>query len=84
MDSIESVNVGDYVRWLYPLGYEDVQSKQFSYGLVMDIKMEENYDGKIILLLDSGYRQSFWLSLDLLVELGSMEVARNGHWKRVR
>ena len=65
------------------MGYEDVQRRQYSYGLVMDVKMEERLDGKIILLLDSGYQQSFWLSLDLLTELGSLEIVKDGCWQRV-
>jgi len=70
------------VRWLYPLGYIDVKRRQYSYGLIMSVKNEEGKDGRIVLLLDSGYKQSFWLSLDLLVELGSMEILQGG-WQSV-
>ena len=64
MVSKDSIKIGDYVRWLYPLGYVDLQRRNFSYGLVMNVREEEDeqsIDGKIVLLLDSGYKQTFWL-----------------------
>lgn len=87
MVSKDKIKIGDYVRWLYPLGYVDIQMRKFSYGLVMDVTNDEdaqNIDGKIVLLLDSGYKQSFWLSLDLLIELGNLELLKNGEWKEVQ
>ena len=81
MVSKDSIKIGDYVRWLYPLGYVDLQRRNFSYGLVMNVREEEDelsIDGKIVLLLDSGYKQTFWLSLDLLIELGNLELLING------
>ena len=85
MENRKNIKVGDYVRWLYPLGYIDLQKRQYAYGLVIDIKdEEERIDGKIILFLDSGYKQVFWLSLDLLIELGNLEMLRNGKWRKFR
>ena len=85
MENRKNIKVGDYVRWLYPLGYIDIQKRHYSYGLVTTIKEEEErIDGKIILFLDSGYKQLFWLSLDLLVELGKLEILKNGTWSKVR
>tara|TARA_Y100001951_G_C11244795_1_gene242707 strand:- start:3 stop:260 length:258 start_codon:yes stop_codon:yes gene_type:complete len=85
MENRKNIKIGDYVRWLYPLGYVDVQKRNYSYGLVTDIKdEEERIDGKIILFLDSGYKQLFWLSLDLLVELGKLEILKDGTWRKVR
>jgi hypothetical protein len=66
------------------MGYIDMQKREYSYGLVMDARFEKDMDGRIILLLDSGYKQSFWLSLDLLVELGELQVLRVGQWQDVR
>ena len=84
MENRKNIKIGDYVRWLYPLGYRDIQKRNYSYGLVTDIKdEEERIDGKIILFLDSGYKQLFWLSLDLLVELGKLEILKNGTWNKV-
>jgi hypothetical protein len=85
MESRKNIKVGDYVRWLYPLGYVDLQKRQYSYGLVTDVKDEDlRLDGCIILLLDSGYKQSFWLSLDLLIELGDLEIIKDGEWHKVK
>ena len=85
MENRKNIKVGDYVRWLYPLGYIDIQERNYSYGLVTRIKEEEErLDGKIILFLDSGYKQLFWLSLDLLVDLGKLEILQDGTWNKVR
>ena len=87
MVSKDSIKIGDYVRWLYPLGYVDLQRRNFSYGLVMNVREEEDeqsIDGKIVLLLDSGYKQTFWLSLDLLIELGNLELLIDGEWRKVK
>jgi hypothetical protein len=87
MVSKDDIKIGDYVRWLYPLGYIDIQMRNFSYGLVMNVRDEESeqsIDGKIVLLLDSGYKQSFWLSLDLLIELGNLELLIDGEWKKAK
>ena len=85
MENRKNIKVGDYVRWLYPLVYKDIKKRNYSYGLVTNIKEEEErIDGKIILFLDSGYKQLFWLSLDLLVELGKLEILKDGTWRKVR
>ena len=66
MENRKNIKIGDYVRWLYPLGYQDIKQRNYSYGLVTNIQDEEaRIDGKIILFLASGYKQLFWLSLDL-------------------
>ena len=85
MENRKNIKIGDYVRWLYPLGYVDVNKRQFSYGLIINQRDEgEDYiDGRNILLLDSGYKQSFWLSLDLLIDLGSLEILKDGNWQKV-
>tara|TARA_B100000131_G_C17625094_1_gene413512 strand:+ start:120 stop:275 length:156 start_codon:yes stop_codon:yes gene_type:complete len=50
----------------------------------MDIKkQEEELEDTVVLLLDSGYRQTFWLSIELLIELGDAEILRNGFWKKL-
>ena len=72
------------MRWLYPLGYIDKSARKFSYGLVMEIKEEDSLDGRIALLLDSGYKQTFWLSGELLIELGDAEILRDGDWQRLQ
>ena len=72
------------MRWLYPLGYIDKSARKFSYGLVMEIKEEDSLDGRIALLLDSGYKQTFWLSVELLIELGDAEILRDGDWQRLQ
>jgi len=85
MENKKNIKIGDYVRWLYPLGYIDKQRRTYSYGLVTNIRDEnERVEGRIVLLLDSGYRQFFWLSLDLLVDLGNLEMLKNGKWRKVR
>jgi len=78
------VEIGDYLRWLYPLGYIDQSARKFSHGLVMDIKNEDDLDGRIALLLDSGYKQTFWLSIELLIELGDAEILRDGKWQKLQ
>ena len=79
MENRKNIKIGDYVRWLYPLGYQDIKQRNYSYGLVTNIQdEEERIDGKIILFLDSGYKQLFWLSLDLLVDLGKLEILKDG------
>jgi hypothetical protein len=77
------IAIGDYLRWLYPLGYIDHGSRKYSYGLVMDVKDELDLDGKIALLLDAGYKQTFWLSIELLIELGDAEILKDGRWQRL-
>ena len=84
MENKKNIKVGDYLRWLYPLGYVDMRARKFSYGLVMEIKEEDTLDGKIALLLDAGYKQTFWLSIELLIELGDAEILRDGVWERLR
>ena len=85
MENKENINIaiGDYLRWLYPLGYIDKSARKFSHGLVMDIKNEDDLDGRIALLLDSGYKQTFWLSIELLIELGDAEILRDGKWQKL-
>ena len=83
MENKKNINIGSYLRWLYPLGYIDKSARKFSYGLVMDIKEEESLDGKIALLLDTGYKQTFWLSIELLIELGDAEILKDGRWQRL-
>ena len=81
---MRGLKIGDYVRWKYPLGYVDNNKKTHSHGLATDMKEEmERWDGKVILLLDTKYKQYFWLSLDLLIELGELEVLQDGDWKRL-
>ena len=85
MENRKNIKIGDYVRWLYPLGYQDIKQRNYSYGLVTNIQdEEERIDGKINLFLDSGYKQLFWLSLDLLVDLGKLEILKDGTWRKVR
>ena len=84
MENKKNINIGSYLRWLYPLGYIDKSARKFSYGLVMDIKEEESLDGKIALLLDTGYKQTFWLSIELLIELGDAEILKDGDWQRLQ
>ncbi len=85
MENRKNIKIGDYVRWLYPLGYQDIKQRNYSYGLVTNIQdEEERIDGKIILFLESGYKQLFWLSLDLLVDLGKLEILKDGTWRKVR
>ena len=85
MENKENINIaiGDYLRWLYPLGYIDKSTRKFSHGLVMDIKNEDDLDGRIALLLDSGYKQTFWLSIELLIELGDAEILTDGKWQKL-
>jgi|TARA_R100001594_G_scaffold44801_2_gene77327 hypothetical protein len=84
MGNKKNIKIGDYMRWLYPLGYIDKSARKFSYGLVMEIKEEDSLDGRIALLLDSGYKQTFWLSIELLIELGDAEILRDGDWQRLQ
>jgi len=84
MENKKNIKVGDYMRWLYPLGYVDLKARKFSYGLVMEIKEEDTLDGKIALLLDTGYKQTFWLSIELLIELGDAEILKDGDWQRLQ
>ena len=61
-----------------------MKARKFSHGLVMEIKEEDTLDGKIVLLLDDGYKQTFWLSIELLIELGDAEILRDGVWQKLR
>ena len=49
----------------------------------MSIREEEDMDGCIALLLDSGYKQTFWLSIELLIELGNAETLKDGEWQKL-
>jgi len=49
----------------------------------MDIREEDDMDGRIALLLDSGYKQTFWLSIELLIELGDAEILKHGEWQKL-
>ena len=84
MENKKNIKVWDYMRWLYPLGYVDQSARKFSYGLGMEIKEEDTLDGKIALLLDTGYYQTFWLSIELLIELGDAEILKDGDWQRLQ
>jgi len=61
-----------------------MRARRFSYGLVMEIREEETLDGTVALLLDSGYKQTFWLSIELLIELGDAETLKDGEWQRLQ
>ena len=51
----------------------------------MNIREEDrDADGRIALLLDSGYKQTFWLSIELLIELGDAEILRDGKWQKLQ
>ncbi len=84
MENKKNIKVGDYIRWLYPLGYITPKARRFSYGLVMDIRDEDSLDGSVALLLDSGYKQTFWLSVELLIELGDAETLKDGEWQKLQ
>ena len=49
----------------------------------MDIRDEDSLDGSVALLLDSGYKQTFWLSVELLIELGDAETLKDGEWQKL-
>ena len=42
MENRKNIKIGDYVRWLYPLGYQDIKQRNYSYGLVTNIQDEES------------------------------------------
>ncbi len=53
--------------------------------LVMNIKEEDDdVDGRMHLFLDSGYKQTFWLSIELLIELGDAEILKDGEWQKLQ
>jgi len=80
-----NIKIGDYVRWLYPLGYVNIQKHKCAQGLIIDIKGEDDrIDGLILCVLDCSYNQSFWLSLDLLIDLGQLQVLNNGKWEHIK
>ena len=83
MENKKNIKLGDYVRWLYPLGYISPRALRFSYGLILRIREEDDMDGRIALLLDSGYGQTFWLSIELLIELGDAEILKDGDWQKL-
>ena len=83
MENKKNIEVGDYIRWLYPLGYISPKARRFSYGLVIDIRDEDSLDGSVALLLDSGYNHTFWLSVELLIELGDAETLKDGEWQKL-
>ena len=83
MENKKNIEVGDYIRWLYPLGYISPKARRFSYGLVIDIRDEDSLYGSVALLLDSGYNHTFWLSVELLIELGDAETLKDGEWQKL-
>ena len=81
----KNIKVGDYVRWLYPLGYIDFQERRYAQGIITKLKgKDDRIDGLTICILDSSYNQFFWLSLDLLIDLGHMQVLDDGEWKTIK
>jgi hypothetical protein len=52
--------------------------------LYWSIREEDSLDGSIALCcLDSGYKQTFWLSIELLIELGDAEILKDGEWQKL-
>jgi len=85
MANKKNIKIGDYVRWLYPLGYVDSQKRRYAQGLITQMKGDDSrLDGVTMCILDSSYHQLFWLSLDLLIDFGQLQVLNNGTWEDVR
>jgi len=75
------LQIGDYIRWLYPLGYVDAQRRNYTHGLITKIKYDDEIvDGQTLRIVETRTNKSFWLSTDLLISYGSAEVLRNGKW----
>ena len=75
------LQIGDYIRWLYPLGYVDAQRRNYTHGLITEIKYDDEIvDGQTLRIVETRTNKSFWLSTDLLISYGSAEVLRNGKW----
>jgi|TARA_R110000824_G_scaffold391615_1_gene589515 hypothetical protein len=75
------LQIGDYIRWLYPLGYVDAQRRNYTHGLITEIKYDDEIvDGQTLKIVETRTNKSFWLSTDLLISYGSAEVLRNGKW----
>ena len=75
------LQIGDYIRWLYPLGLVDAQRRNYTHGLITEIKYDDEIvDGQTLKIVETRTNKSFWLSTDLLISYGSAEVLRNGKW----
>jgi len=74
--------VGDYIRWLRPLG--NSVDRNYIYGIIVSVvMMDTNEQEPKIKILDTKTQKDMWLPLRLLVELGDLQVATENDWIRV-
>ena len=79
-----SVGVGDMLRWLRPLGNLPDRQKEKVYGIVVSIDYDEGSEVpscSVKVMELNG--KTLLLPLDLLVEVGHLEVQRDGAWEAV-
>ena len=79
-----SVQVGDMLRWLRPLGNLPNKPKEKVHGIIVSIDYDEESEvpSCSIKVMELNGR-TLLLPLDLLVEVGHLEVQRDGEWEPV-
>jgi hypothetical protein len=78
----DKLSVGDYIRWLKPLG--NTINKDYIYGIIVSIiKIDTNEEEPRIKIMDTQTQKYMWLPLRLLVELGQLQLATEGGWLKV-
>jgi|7_EtaG_2_1085326.scaffolds.fasta_scaffold04270_6 hypothetical protein len=78
------VGVGDMLRWLRPLGNLPDRQKEKVHGIIVSIDHDEDSEVpscSIKVMELNG--KTLLLPLDLLVEVGHLEVQRGGVWESV-
>ena len=79
-----SVQVGDMLRWLRPLGNLPNKQKEKVHGIIVSIDYDDESEvpSCSIKVMELNGR-TLLLPLDLLVEVGHLEVQRDGVWEPV-
>lgn len=78
-----NLQAGNYIRWVYPLGNLQEQKKESAYGLLLDLKNDDDWLEVSAHVMHVKTGMSFWLSLELLIEIGNLEVLHDGKWSKV-
>ena len=76
-----TVHIGDMLRWSRPLGNLPDKQKEKVHGIIVDIDFDEDseFPSWSVKVMELNGR-TLLLPLDLLVEVGHLEVKHDGCW----